>query len=236
MAATASQRHPAPPAAPSAAPVVSDPAGVPVPMFPAPSAPGTGAGSGSLANPPTRRMDFLNIPGHLQVRVSQNPTLIKIYGAVGVLLLVGLLFLVKTGLDAISELQLTLHYGPAPRLAQGDAVLGLAEEAAVGASHWVAINNRGVFSVIILPGGDDSKGFLLPIGYMPDPEGRTPPEVLADDLNGDGTPDLQVIMGASSVVFIHDKDKAGREAWRIPTQDELPRIRAILNQSAGGHK
>lgn len=219
-------------------PPAPDPnAGVPVPMFPQPPPdPQAGAGGVPVANPPTRRMSLLDVPGHVQIKVSQNPTLVKVYGAVAVLLLIGLLFLVKTGLDAIADFRLTLQYGPPPRLAQGDAVLGLAEEAAVGASHWVAINNRGVFSLVILPGGDDSKSFLLPVGYMPDPEGRTPPQASAEDLNGDGTPDLRVIMGASSVVFIHDKEKAGREAWRPPTQEELPRIRFILNQNAGGPK
>lgn len=231
MPAAANQRRqPLAPAAP-------DPNAAPVPMFPqtAPD-PQAGGGAGSLANPPTRRMSLLDVPGHLQIKVSQNPTLVKVYGAIAVLLLIGLLFLVKMGLDAISEVQLTLQYGPPPRMAQGNAVLGLAEETTTGVSHWVAFNNYGVFSLVILPGGDDSRSFLLPVGYMPDPEGRTPPQVSAEDLNGDGVPDLQVIMGASSVIFIHDKEKAGRDAWRAPTQEELPRIRAILNQSIGGHK
>jgi hypothetical protein len=206
-------------------------------MFPqAAPDPSAGGGAAPLANPPTRRMNFLDIPGHLQVRVSQNPTLVKVYGVIGMLLLLGLLYLVKLGLDQVAEFSLTLQYGPPPRMAQGNAVLGLPEETASGASHWVAFNSYGVFSVVILPGGDDSKSFLLPVGYLPDPEGRTPPQVSAEDLNGDGTPDLRVIMGASSVIFIHDKDKAGREAWRPPTQEELPRIRFILTQNAGGRK
>ncbi len=221
------------------APAAPGAGAAPVPMFPQVSPVPRSSSVDPGINPPTRRMNLLNVPGHLQVRVSQNPTLLRVYGVVAMLLLIGLLLVIKIGLDQFNELRLTLQYGPVPRMSQGDVVLGLAEETVTttGTSHWIAFNHNSVGGLLVIPGDDASKGFVLPFGFQ---DTSTPPQLsVVGDQDADGIPDLlYVTVGTSDVFFIRDPDptKTGAAAWHVPTAAELPHLRSLIKFPAGGQR
>ena len=94
------------------------------------------------------------------------------------------------------------HYGR-PRTFQIDAVVGHHDSAA-NPSHFIAINLKGHILIFEIPVGDAAKTevYVGPtlIGQGQDP---VPVTLKFQDVNGDGKPDMILVIGESTIVYLN---------------------------------
>lgn len=95
------------------------------------------------------------------------------------------------------------HYGR-PRTFQIDAVVGH-NDSVTNPSHFIAINLNRRVEVIEFPGGDSSKAkiYLGPI-LTGDGQDLAPVTLSFKDVNGDGKPDMIVIVQNSRFIYINE--------------------------------
>jgi hypothetical protein len=95
------------------------------------------------------------------------------------------------------------HYGR-PRTFQTDAVVGH-HESPGSPSHFIAMNYKSRIVVIEYPGGDTTHARLYqgPTVYG-DGQDLAPATLGFKDINGDGKPDMILVVGATHIAFIND--------------------------------
>ncbi len=95
------------------------------------------------------------------------------------------------------------HYGR-PRTFQTDAVVGH-NDSAQNPSHFIALNLRGQIEVIEFPGGQAARAKVYVGPDLIGPGQDLAPVTLSfKDVNGDGKPDMIVVVQSSRFVFIND--------------------------------
>ena len=96
-----------------------------------------------------------------------------------------------------------LQYGR-PRTTQLDAFVGHAEADGVP-THFIAMNLNRRVTVIELPGGDGGKSTTIVGPYLfGASEDLTPVQASAQDVNGDGKPDLVVAAKNEQLIYLND--------------------------------
>ena len=113
-----------------------------------------------------------------------------------------------------------MQYGN-PRTTHLDAVVGHGDSTEAP-THFIAVNLNRQVSIIEIPGGDISKATAISGPYLfGDGEDLTPVHLQAEDVNGDGKPDLIVTVKNEQLVYINDKD-----TFRSITADEKTKLEA----------
>ncbi|GHO73995.1 hypothetical protein KSD_17660 [Ktedonobacter sp. SOSP1-85] len=127
-------------------------------------------------------------------------------GLAGVLMVGGWLGIgmVSQGLQAWQD---DLHYGR-PRTYQIDAVVGHNHDTSATPSHFIVLNLHGQITVIEMPAGDPSKAHAYKTGMALLGSGQdlAPAQVIFKDLDGDGKPDMIVMVGEQSIAFKNEND------------------------------
>jgi hypothetical protein len=96
------------------------------------------------------------------------------------------------------------HYGR-PRTFQMDAVVGHNHDSLQSPSHFVAMNYHSHIQIIEFPGGDTTRARLYQGPALYGDEQDLAVVTLAfKDINGDGKPEMIVIVGATHIAFIND--------------------------------
>ena len=91
-----------------------------------------------------------------------------------------------------------------PRTTQIDAFVGHSEVEGVP-SHFIAMNLNRRVTVMELPGGDSTKAATIVGPYLyGDNEDLTPVQIGAQDVNGDGKPDLIVNIKSEQLIYLND--------------------------------
>jgi hypothetical protein len=112
-----------------------------------------------------------------------------------------------------------LQYGR-PRTAQLDAFVGHGEADGVP-THFIAMNLSRRVTVIELPGGDGSKATTIIGPYLFGAnEDLTPVQASAQDVNGDGKPDLVVSAKNEQLIYLNDG-----AAFKLITQEQQATLR-----------
>ncbi len=120
-----------------------------------------------------------------------------------------------------------MQYGR-PRTTHLDAYVGHAGEQADQPSHFIAMNLDRRIVLIELPGGDTKNATTITGPYLfGDNEDLTPAKLSAEDVNGDGQPDLILTIKNEELVYINDK---AHNSFHLMTPDE----RAKLPSTAAG--
>lgn len=94
------------------------------------------------------------------------------------------------------------HYGR-PRTFQIDAVVGHHDSVA-NPSHFIAINLNGHILIFEIPGGDAAKTEVY-VGPTLIGQGQdlVPVTLKFQDVNGDGKPDMILVIGESTIVYLN---------------------------------
>ena len=123
-------------------------------------------------------------------------------GTAGVLMVGGWL-----GIGALNQgwqtWQDDLHYGR-PRTYQIDAVVGHNHDSSTTPSHFIVLNLHGQITVIEMPAGDPSKAHAYKTGIDllgSEQQDLTPVQLEFKDLDGDGKPDMIVIVGDRHIAY-----------------------------------
>lgn len=82
-----------------------------------------------------------------------------------------------------------------------NAVVGHNNDSAAHPSHFTAENNNGQIIVIELPGGNVSKAKIYQIEQIPGNTGNPPVKLAFQDVNGDGKPDMIVMIGDGNAII-----------------------------------
>jgi hypothetical protein len=82
-----------------------------------------------------------------------------------------------------------------------DAVVGHNTDSAAHPSHFTAENNNGQIIVIELPAGDAAKAKIYQIETVPGNAGNPPVKLSFADMNGDGKPDMIVMIGDGNAMI-----------------------------------
>jgi len=141
----------------------------------------------------------------------------------GYLILSALFSFVRTTAD-------DLTYGR-PRTTHLDAFFGHSGEQADQPTHVLALNLDRRIVLIELPGGDTQGASTITGPYLfGADEDLTPIQLAAQDVNGDGQPDLVVDVKNEQLVYINDHDK---NTFHLMTADERGRLPPSLSQGGG---
>jgi hypothetical protein len=120
-----------------------------------------------------------------------------------------------------------LQYGR-PRTAQIDAFVGHREAEGVP-SHFIAMNLNRRVTVIELPGGDSAKATTILGPYLFGAnEDLTPVQLGAQDVNGDGKPDLVVAAKNEQLIYLNDG-----AAFKLITPEQQAALRKTQAGSPG---
>lgn len=119
-----------------------------------------------------------------------------------------------------------LQYGR-PRTTQLDAYVGHNEAAGVP-THFVAMNLNRRVTVLELPGGDSAKATAIVGPYLfGEGEDLTPVQEAAEDVNGDGKPDLVLSVKSEQLIYLNDG-----AAFKLMTPEE----QAALQKTQAGRQ
>jgi hypothetical protein len=149
-----------------------------------------------------------------------STTRMALYGLGAAVAAVALYLIVST-LITWTQVKLDdMQYGN-PRTTHLDAVVGHGDSTEAP-THFIAVNLNRQVSIIEIPGGDISKATAISGPYLfGDGEDLTPVHLQAEDVNGDGKPDLIVTVKNEQLVYINDKD-----TFRSITADEKTKLEA----------
>ena len=111
-----------------------------------------------------------------------------------------------------------------PRTAQMDAFVGHGETDGVP-SHFIAMNLNRQVTIIELPGGDSTKATTIVGPYLfGQGEDLTPVQTSAQDVNGDGKPDLVVSVKNEQLIYVNDGS-----AFKLITPEEQAALKKTLD-------
>ncbi|MGI8588910.1 MAG: hypothetical protein ACR2M0_14690 [Chloroflexia bacterium] len=138
------------------------------------------------------------------------------------------LYLALSALFGFAQTKLDdMQYGR-PRTTHLDAYVGHAGEQAGQPTHFIAMNLDRRIVLVELPGGDTKNATTITGPYLfGDNEDLTPAKLSAEDVNGDGQPDLILMIKNEELVYINDKT---HNSFHLMTPDE----RAKLPSTASG--
>ncbi len=119
-----------------------------------------------------------------------------------------------------------LQYGR-PRTFQMDAYVGHGE-AAGAPTHFVAMNLNRRVTVLELPGGDSTKTTTIVGPYLfGQGEDLTPVQAAAQDVNGDGKPDLVVSVKNEQLIYLNDGT-----SFKLITPEERAALQKSLEKAS----
>jgi hypothetical protein len=117
-----------------------------------------------------------------------------------------------------------LKYGDPPTY-QVDAVVGQGDST-LHPSHFVAINLRGIVTILEFPGGDPGRARVLESASVLGPNADQAVVTLSFiDVNHDGRPDMEIDIDGIQSVLIND-----RGTFRPPTATEQQQLLLYLQQ------
>lgn len=115
-----------------------------------------------------------------------------------------------------------LQYGR-PRTYQMDAYVGQ-NEAEGAPSHFIAMNLNRRITILQMPGGDSAKVSTIIGPYLfGQGEDLTPVQMSAQDVNGDGRPDLVVSVKNEQLLYLNDG-----AAFKLATPEERANIERLM--------
>jgi hypothetical protein len=119
----------------------------------------------------------------------------------GMVCMLALWFLLAGVITWWDNFQQDLQYGK-PRTFHIDVKVGHQDEKTP--SHFIACNLHGQVQIIELPGGDGAKAQIYVGPTLGEGQDLVPVTLAFRDLTGDGKPDMIVIAGVMSTIFIND--------------------------------
>jgi len=160
--------------------------------------------------PPIPRRASLNQPTSGQEKSKKTedlqrrwrPHSLLIVGLTLIVAILGYLFFTTVG-NWLTNMENHWQYGY-PRTAQYDVVVGHHDSTA-HPSHFIAVNYNGQVEVIEFPGGDAAHAHIYTgIAIIGQNVNLVPVTLAFQDVNGDGKPNMIVIVGNTHYLFLNE--------------------------------